>query len=87
MTPPTIKTFPIQRLKQRITTSPQIDGSADDLGSDVGSTEALLATHRELKEAVDGEREEVDKFVGIGRGLIEEENCDKDEVRDDEITN
>ena len=66
---------------QIITPNPQIDGSAGDLGSDVGSTEALLATHRELKEAVDGEREEVDKFVGIGRGLIEEENCDKDAVR------
>ena len=52
----------------------------DNLGEDVGAVEALLAHHNELKESVDIERGEVDKFTAQGRALIESENCDKDEV-------
>lgn len=46
----------------------------------MGAVEALLAHHNELKESVDIERGEVDKFTAQGRALIESENCDKDEV-------
>ena len=42
--------------------------------------EALIASHRELKEAIEDEREDVEKFVEMGRVLVDEENCDKEDV-------
>ena len=49
----------------------QVDGSTAEKGTDVGSVEALIASHRELKEAIEEEREEVERCTLTARQLAE----------------
>ena len=43
----------------------------EGLGDDVGGVEALLASHKELREMVEGEKEEIDRLTMTGRQLVD----------------
>ena len=43
----------------------------ESVGEDVGGVEALLASHKELREAIEGEKEEADRLTLVGRQLAD----------------
>ncbi|XP_063685310.1 spectrin alpha chain-like isoform X2 [Bolinopsis microptera] len=61
----------------------EIEASCDDQGEDVGSVEALIASHREYYEGIEEEKEDIGRFKEQGRHLVKVEICEQEDVDED----